>query len=247
MTPAPTRAIDLRSCRTLGISLQDETARRASLAAMAGRLGLSLELLDAVRCTPGWLGCGLSHIAALRAWRGAAPLLVLEDDVAAEDPFQALLEVPADADAVYVGVSLFGGIESFGYDGTDHTLALEPAGPGLFRTHNMLSSHAILHITPRWREAALEVMIDCATARGWAPDRGLASIQSDFRVYALERPIFYQAGGLQGDANQTFQERATRTPLTAKPVGSTLEFSLGGQDHQVALVREGERLAWRHV
>lgn len=246
MNAAPRRTIDLRACQTLGVSLPDEAARRASLRALAERLGLSLSLLDAVRCSPSWLGCGLSHIAALRAWDGARPLLVLEDDVAAEAPFSPLLEVPADADAVYVGVSLFGLITDsrFGFGGLGDALALEPAGPGLFRVHNMLSTHAILHLTPRWRAAALEVMIESATARGWAPDIGLATIQSDFRVYALERPLFYQSAALQGEANLKFQERATRTHLTAAPVGSTLTFNLDGVDQTLVLQRDGERLAW---
>lgn len=247
MDDAARRTIDLRACQTLAISLQDAAARRASLHAIADRYGLRLSVLDSVRCTPGWIGCGLGHMAALRAWDVQSPLLVLEDDVAVEAPFEPLIEVPADADAVYVGVSLFGGVESFGFDGIDNTLALEPAGPGLFRAHNMLSAHAIVHISRRWREAALEVITDCLCARGWAHDRGLASIQSDFNVYAVERPIFYQAADLQGEGNQAFQERTTRAVLTAPPVGSTLAFTLGGRDYHIGLVRDGHRLAWRNI
>ena len=238
------RSIRLADCETLVLSLPEAADRGASAAALCARLGLDWRFVDATRASPGWIGCGLSHVRALRAWDGQRPLLVLEDDVAASDDYAGELEVPADADAVYVGVSRYGAVEPLNSGGFIDMLAIEDAGPGLMRVHNMLSTHAILHLTERWRQAALAAMIAGLADHDRAPDRELALIQSDFNVYALQRPLFYQSAALQSGAYGQRQEASTRTVLTASDVGVVVSFRLQGEDGRVRLIRDGRGLRW---
>ncbi len=56
------REIRLADCDIVVLSLEDETARRQAITALCGRLGLSFRFIDAIRCSPGRIGCGLSHL-----------------------------------------------------------------------------------------------------------------------------------------------------------------------------------------
>ena len=238
------RSIRLADCETLVLSLPEAADRGASAAALCARLGLDWRFVDATRASPGWIGCGLSHIRALRAWDGARPLLILEDDVAAGPAFAPIITVPADADAVYLGVSRYGAVEPVDYVGFVDVLAMEAAAPGWLRLHNMLGAHAILHLTPRWRTAASEAMIEALIDRNWDPDRGLAAIQGAFNVYAPLAPAFHQAPELQPEGRGWMQHQATASLPPAPQVGDVVSIWVGDQQKPLRLVREGARLRW---
>lgn len=238
------REIRLADCDIVVLSLEGETARRQAITALGGRLGLSFRIVDAIRCSPGPIGCGLSHLKALRAWDGARPLLVLEDDVEAGEDFQASFLAPDDADAIYLGVSRFGAVEAVDFVGFVDVLAAEPAASGLLRIHNMLGAHAILHLTTRWRDAAVEAMTAAMVDHGWDPDRGLARIQGHFNVYATERPAFYQTAALQPEGRGWLQEAATRALPPPPREGDRIALIIEGQPREVVLTRDGPRLLW---
>jgi hypothetical protein len=238
------REIRLQDCETIVLSLPGETARRASASALCDRLGLTYRIMDAIRCSPGAIGCGLSHIKALRGWGGQTPLLVLEDDVAASDDYAPAITVPGDADAVYLGVSRYGAVEPVDFAAFGDMIAAEPIGDGLARIYNMFGAHAVLHLTDRWRRAAVEAMMGAMVDRNWPPDRGLARIQGDFNVYAFELPAFYQSAALQPEGRGRHQEDVTRARLPVFPVGAVASIELASARRDVRLVRDGARLRW---
>jgi hypothetical protein len=238
------RELRLAACETVVLSLADAAERRASVTELCGRLGLDYRIEDAIRASPGPIGCGLSHIRTLRAWTGERPLLVLEDDVAETEDLSPAIVVPDDADAVYLGISRYGAVEPVDFVGFVDLVAVEPAGEGLLRLHNVLGAHAIVHLTPRWRTAAIEAMVASIADRGWDPDRGLAAIQGDFKVYAPARPAFYQAARFQPEGWGWRQEAATRAVLEPMDLGAVRTIWLGEEARQVRLARVGERLTW---
>jgi hypothetical protein len=238
------RELSLKDCETVVLNLPDETARRASASAACEALGLDFRFVDSIRCAPGPIGCGLTHIKALRAWNGERPLLILEDDVATSHDADAAIAVPEVADAVYLGVSRYGAVEPVDYVGFVDLLAVERAEAGLLRIHNMLGTHAILYLTDRWRRAAIEAMLSSLADRGWDPDRGLAMVQSDFNVYALEQPIFYQSAEFLPVERGWMQEAATRSLPILPDVESVVPIQLGGEPRNVRLVRDLDRLRW---
>jgi hypothetical protein len=238
------RDLQLRDCDTVVLNLPGETARRESTSALCERLGLRYSVMDAIACAPGPIGCGLSHIKALRAWTGERPLLILEDDVAATDDIQPTITVPDDADAIYLGVSRYGAVEPVDYVGFVDVLAVERVADGLLRFHNVLGAHAILHLTDRWRLAAIEAMTEAIVDLARDPDRGLAKIQCDFNVYAPERPAFYQAAALQPEGKAWQQEEATKAILSPVEIGTVMPIWLGGDRKELRLVRDQGRLRW---
>ena len=212
-------SLDLRQCETLILNLAEDVQRRESVTALCEQLGLSYQVVDAVKCRPGHIGCGLSHLKALRQSDSLRPTLVLEDDVAITEHFLSTLAIPDDADAIYLGTSAFGAIELIDYVGFTSRVLADEAPGGLLRIYNLLAAHAILYLTDRYRRRAIEAIVESIIDRDWDPDRGLAMIQADFNVYAPRHPAFYQAGALQSPDRAEAQESSTRAVLEPSPVG----------------------------
>ncbi len=236
-------SLDLRQCETLILNLADDVQRRESTVALCERLGLSYRLVDAVKCSPGRIGCGLSHLKALRQADPARPTLILEDDVGVTEVFSPVISVPDNADAVYLGVSAYGAIEMVDYIGFTGRLLAEEASEGLLRVYNLLAAHATVYLTARYRRRAVEAITESLVDRDWDPDRGLAMIQSDFNVYALREPAFYQAAALQPPGREE-QEAATRLALSPVAIGAVEPIWLNGVAHDIRVERHDDRLKW---
>lgn len=237
--------IDLRACETLVINLPKDVERREHMTALCERLGLDYRFVQGIRCNPGRIGCGLSHIRALATATPGRPLLILEDDVAVEDDFDPLVSMPDDADALYVGTSNYGSVDVGHLAAFTNMVAAEPAAGGVQRVFNMVGAHAVLYLTARYKAAATAAMVDVMARFDLPPDQGLAAIQPHFNIYALARPAFYQSAQLQPGDYGANQERATRQPFHRSPVGETVSMILGGVPHPATLVRDGNALVWR--
>ncbi len=190
------RWIDLREIPIFVIHCEDDPARREFIEEQFGAHELDFRFAPGTRSEPPWVGQNLSHLRLLERDDLRTPFLVLEDDCQLGANFETRIRVPADADAVYLGTSLFG-IEQAG----------EPS-PGLFggvewaehdaehvRIYNMLSRHAVLFVTDVFRQAVrervFETMLDGEHA--YPGDVGYAVAQETHRVYARITPLFYQS------------------------------------------------------
>jgi hypothetical protein len=236
--------IDVRDCDTAIINLAHQVERRSRMDALCARLGLRYRFVHGIRAEIGFYGCGLSHIRALRS-AASTPFLLLEDDVTADPDFDPIIEAPDDADAVYLGASTYGALPAFGNVGYAGLVAAERCPGGLLRVHNMLGAHAILYLNEDFRRAAAEAMLAAMADRGQPPDCGLADIQSDFRVYALETPRLYQAPDIQASAEYGhMQERSTRVVKCLAP-GAAVATQVEGVSRKLRLDWAGSRLEWR--
>jgi hypothetical protein len=245
-TPVSMTQIDLADCQTLVISLKDAVERRKSIDETCKQLGLDFEIIDAVKCNPGWMGCALSHIKALRRWNGKRPLLVLEDDIAPGGQFHRVLDIPKGADAVYLGTSMYGGVPSRGWQAHYRLIAAEQVGPNMARIFNMMSSHAILHLSGEWVTGAINSILQFMTEYNLPPDMGLAKRQADFRVYSQIEPNFFQSVALQSEGGRTKRQGETIEPLILWQEGQEVDFKLLEEDRhrRYRLERFGERLEW---
>ncbi len=236
--------IDLRRCETLAVSLPAEDLRRASVSALCQRLGLTWRMIDGIPTEPGRIGCALGHLRALRAAAGDTPTLVLEDDVAAAEGFDPILEVPDDVDAVYVGVSLYGAIDLIDYVGFSNMIAADPVDERLVRIYNVLGAHAILYVSDRFRKASAEAILRAIADLDREHDKEMVRLQETFRVYALRHPLFYQANALQKPGAGNRQERMTRIELKPLPEGILGQIDVDGAWRSIVLTRESGRLRW---
>ncbi len=127
------------------------------------------------------------------------PILILEDDlgyIGMEN-----IKIPEDADAIYLGLSKSGGHPTENKDlGSSCFL---PHSDKLVRVINMLTTHAILYISRRYKEAVIDILKSNTTHYN---DVLISRIQKDFNIYALKTPVFYQSakfGNVQHVENWT--------------------------------------------
>lgn len=134
------------------------------------------------------------------------PFLLLEDDCSTTEWFRYTFPVSDDADAVYLGLSMYGlhphhdfGIPRVEYVGVPHE-------PELVRLLNMLSNHAILFASKRWTENCLACFERTAL---YAKDPRMYDIEQcrtlpKFNVYGLRKPLFFQDAKVGGQQEPTY-------------------------------------------
>jgi len=237
--------LDLRQCETMALSLPEDTIRRESIVAHCTQLGLAWRLIDGVKASPGKIGCALSHLRALRLSTPGRPLLILEDDIGVSESFTPVIEAPGDADAVYLGGTIFGAIELVDYVGFTGAIAADEVNGELLRVYNLLSTHAILYVTERFKAAAAEATMHAIVDRDWEHDKAMARLQETYTVYAWRRPMFYQAAALQKPEIGQRQEDVTNITLQPNPLGVPGVLDLREGPRACLLVREGGILRWR--
>lgn len=136
------------------------------------------------------IGCSLGHKNILeRLTDSEEPFIVFEDDIAARH-IDHIIDIPDDADAIYLGVSVMGC-----YDGTHEPKLLvdkvDGYHPQLYRIYNMLGAHAILYINPDYVKRVIEIIDECID-KGIPQDVGIAENMKDWNIYSVDNPMFYQ-------------------------------------------------------
>ncbi len=116
------------------------------------------------------------------------PLLLLEDDV--EWNGQTEVYVPEGADAVYLGISKRGGSFYNGYD--DGPSKFKPFRSDMVKVENMLSTHAILYCSKRYKEDVIQRLTGILGQAHYFSDVVISRIQRYYNVYAYKCPFFYQ-------------------------------------------------------
>ena len=144
-------------------------------------------------------GCGQTHINILDNQNYSTPLLVLEDDVEFVDNFNPVIDIPDNSDGVYLGISHGNQY----YQSCRHD-------ENYLRIAGILAAHAILYVSPAFREAMSNVGKYCLNVLNRPWDLGTAMIQQHFKVYCPNIPLIYQSNERQS-ANK-WQE------LTDKPL-----------------------------
>lgn len=143
------------------------------------------------------LGCATSHNALLQILsEHDMPVIVVEDDININYGYKTEIEVPDDADALYLGISRYGLYGSHGI----RKVSAEFINHDIYRIFNMLGAHAILYMNnsyPKFLSQATSAMIEIADNQ----DKARASTMKFFNVYALNKPMFYQDNYNKTDTN----------------------------------------------
>ena len=139
-------------------------------------------------------GCSGAHLKGLSEIK--PPFVLFEDDCQVKN-FRSEIEIPSDADAVYLGVSSWGRMN--GHSGP--YVQYEKVNDELYRTYNMLSGHSILYMTEEYVSMCQRVCKHAAYKIEGYQDIGFAEIQRWFNVYTFDQPFFYQTSGYHGTVN----------------------------------------------
>jgi hypothetical protein len=116
------------------------------------------------------------------------PFIVLEDDVVLNNINTDVI-LPADADAIYLGLSMWGV-----YNGKGHVqISAEKHNESFYKLHNMLSTHAIMYTNKDYVKLLLKCY-EFSIKTGEPLDKVNAELMKYFEVYGLSKPMFYQEG-----------------------------------------------------
>jgi GR25 family glycosyltransferase involved in LPS biosynthesis len=132
-------------------------------------------------------GCAKSHHELMSLVKHSGPFLVLEDDAALAKDFTTIVEVPDDADAVYLGTTIAGRQK----DRSTRFPVARKINEEYYQIYNFLTGHAILYINPEYQsflKRALKVAVDFKSHQ----DIVRAETMKFFTVYVRNKPIFFQ-------------------------------------------------------
>ena len=127
----------------------------------------------------------------------APPFIIFEDDCKAKN-FRTIIDVPDDSDAVYLGISSWGRMNSH----SGPCVQYEDLNGGLLRIYNMLSAHSVLYLDEEYVSLCSKIAhqsFDTAQHQ----DIGFAEIQRYYNVYAFDDPLFYQTSSNGTDDSLT--------------------------------------------
>ena len=126
------------------------------------------------------------------------PFLLFEDDIELSEWVTDMnIEIPEDTDAFYLGLSKYATSYtencSIGYN----SVSIESISEKHVRILNMLSTHAILYISKRYKEAVMNAMKNIIdTNSGYVNDVLIARLHKDYKIYAYKYPFFFQSDKL---------------------------------------------------
>lgn len=117
-----------------------------------------------------------------------SPLLIVEDDIGWTGV--TTVDIPQDADAIYMGISYCGGHP------TENThiyyCDVKPYSNTQCRVYNMLSAHAILYISRKYKQAIIDELRKYSNNPRYHGDVIMSRIQKNYTVYGTLFPIFFQ-------------------------------------------------------
>jgi hypothetical protein len=121
------------------------------------------------------------------------PIIIIEDDVESFTDLNSETEVimPADTDAFYLGFSRSGGHKTLNsHDGWSQVQKITDTHIRIF---NMLTTHAILYKTKRYKERVMDELFNLLNKPLYHSDVIIARIQREYNIYGYYYPLFYQS------------------------------------------------------
>jgi hypothetical protein len=178
--------LDLRKIPAIYINLDRDIEKNEHMNNMLTELGFETIIrIEASEFPDRHLsGCSLSHFNALN--EVDIPFIVFEDDCKIKS-FDPVIEIPNDADAVYLGISSWGRMNSH----SGAFVQYEKVDDNLIRVYNMLGAHSILYLNNEYASLCSKISIHAANIVEHQ-DIGFAEVHRYYNVYAFDNPMFYQ-------------------------------------------------------
>ena len=170
------------------INLDEQEEKRKATETLLKKLGFRyVQRFSAIKHETGRIiGCARSHYEILRTQK--PPFIILEDDCTLNKEFTNNLEIPDNADTLYLGISHWG--RYLNHSGPYvHTTKVNE---DIVRVHNMLATHAILYLTESYVDICKRVAHHFGYEVENHLDIGFAEIHKLYNVYALNEPLFRQ-------------------------------------------------------
>ena len=170
------------------INLDDQDEKRKRTEQMLKRIGFKfVERFSAIKHDAGRIiGCALSHYEILN--RAQVPFIILEDDCTLNKEVPEFIEVPDNADSLYLGISHWG--RYLNHSGP--YVHYSKVNDNIVRVHNMLATHAIVYISQEYANMCKRISYHFGYEVENHLDIGFAEIHKFFNVYSFDEPLFRQ-------------------------------------------------------
>ena len=203
--------IDLRKIPAVYMNLPQDTKKKEQMEALLTKCGFEtiLRAEGPYRPHNPPSGCAGAHYNGL--CEIDPPFVLFEDDCILLDAFKPELEVPDNADAVYLGTSQWARYWQF----SGPFVHYEKVSDDIVRTYNMLGGHSILYLTKEYVKMCQRITYHAGYVIEDYQDIGFAEVQRWFNVYTFDDPFFYQTSGYHGTVN----------PLTSYPTEECFNFN----------------------
>jgi hypothetical protein len=126
------------------------------------------------------------------------PFMILEDDVKKYREFPESIEIPDDADFLYVGLSYYG-MSNFSHC---YDVFYKNVDSNTVRVFNMLSIHGLIICSIRGLVSFQKCMLE-SYYKNEASDITVTHFQPYINAYALRVPLVYQLGDIGGQEAPT--------------------------------------------
>jgi hypothetical protein len=189
--------IDLKKIHTLWYGGFKEE-RKKRIEELLGRLDIPHSHVDSIYNTNGIIGCMLSNQKSIKeSLSYSHPVLIMEDDCNITEWYNSTIEVPDDADAVYLGTSIRGLTADWKYKDyrSDPIWHNSPTILGdfgqVYKITNMLSTHAIMFVSKQYKEYCIN-LVEYRILDDLPVDIIYAEGMKKYNIYAPKKPFFYQ-------------------------------------------------------
>jgi hypothetical protein len=121
------------------------------------------------------------------------PVIILEDDIEMYTSLDSTthIDLPENTDAFYLGFSKDGGSKTRNsHEGPSIVGKISATHIKIF---NMLSAHAILYKSKRYKERVVDALNKIVDKKGYYNDVILSRLQYDYNIYGYYYPFFYQS------------------------------------------------------
>ena len=192
--------IDITKIPAVYINLEKHKEKNDNMYNLLSSIGFeTIERIEGVLDTENPVaGCSKAHHKALSSFE--APFVLFEDDCVLFDQNTITeIEIPDNADALYLGISSWGRMN--GHNGFYLQYDEFEEQSNLLRIYNMLGGHSIIYLTEDYRKMCEKVSYHAGYVIKDYQDIGFAEIQKFFNVYSLNNPMFYQTSNALGTKN----------------------------------------------
>jgi hypothetical protein len=180
--------LNLSKLPALYINMDDAPERAANFTSELAELGYGdIVRISAEPNTDGvpYSGIAKSNAKALRA-ASSYPFILFEDD-ARPLAYRDSIEVPNDADAVYLGL-----VAGFVPLGAEPVVGYD----GVYKVQSPFGIHAVVYVTKRYADAAKTVADAVVTGQYGDTSKSIVDVAytdlaNTFNIYAVD-PMFYQ-------------------------------------------------------
>ena len=170
------------------INLDNQDEKRKLTESLLKRLGFKyVERLPAVKHEAGRIiGCARSHYEILKNTK--PPFIILEDDCTLNRDFNSEVELPENADALYLGISHWGRYLNHSGPYVHYTNISD----NIVRVHNMLATHAIMYLSQEYVDICKRISYHYGYEVENHLDIGFAEVHKLYNVYSFDEPLFCQ-------------------------------------------------------